>query len=64
MAECDGHIVCPWDLYDRLQIHEDVDNLVRVDSKELCDSRCREWRHEQSDGRDNVEEMGEMLGAR
>ena len=64
MEKCDRCIVCPGNLNDCLQVHQDVDDLVSADSKELCNSRCRKWYCEKGDSRDNIEEMGKMLGER
>jgi hypothetical protein len=58
MEECDGYIICPGNLNDCLQVHQDVDDLVSAESKEVCDSRCGKGVKEKSNGRDEVKEMG------
>ena len=64
MKECDGYIVCPRNLNDCLQVHQDVDYFVSFDPKELRNARCREGDLEEGDGRDDAEEMRKMLRAR
>ena len=62
MAECDGDVICPWDLDDCLEIHEDIDHLIGLNPKDLCNSRCWKWFFEKSDGGNNGEEMRETFG--
>ena len=50
MAECDRYIICPWNLDDCLQVHQDVNDHVSLDTEEFCDARCRERCLEQRDG--------------
>jgi hypothetical protein len=38
VEECDRYIICPGNLDDGLQVHQDVDYFVNVDPKELCNA--------------------------
>jgi hypothetical protein len=63
VEECDRYIICPGNLDDGLQVHQDVDYFINFDPKELRNARCREGDLEEGDGRDDAEEMRKMLGA-